>query len=196
MKTKIIKSKGYYRLVVDDKAINAKYNCKREPIVLGIISEINDSGQWCVYDYRLKQNLLPSSHLVDIIQSYKPENDEEKAFLSENLHTFDISEKSGAFSWSKFDCTLYEGGDHPWLTDKTIKNIANTVSTARFTFKKAFKLLQEQKEFWEKFDKDNLQLDEVRISNPYRQITETYVSINFLFEKDPKNEEKKKRFFP
>lgn len=62
---------------------------------------------------------------------------------------------------------------------------------ARFTFKKAFKLLQEQKEFWESFDKKDLELDEVRIDNPHRQVGDGQILAHFLIKKI-KEEEKAK----
>lgn len=179
MKTKIIKSKGYYKLVVDDPEVNAKYNCEKNPILLGCITEFWDASQWRVEDYRLKQNLLPSPYLEDGVQVYTPKNQEEKDFLIKSLHTYNENEK-GEFVWDRFNSTRFEGGDLPCLTDKSLTQYS---TVARFTFKKAFKLLQEQKEFWENFDKKDLKIDEVRIENPYRQISESEISFHFIMER-------------
>lgn len=193
MKTKILKSHGYYKLVVDDTSINSKYKCEDSPIVLGCITEFADASQWRVEDYRLRKNLLPSPYIEDGVQQYLPKNEEEKAFLLENLHTFKVDKKDGSFYWPKFDSTLYEGGDLPCLTDKALTQYN---SVARFTFDTAFKLLQEQKAFWTNFDKDDLKLDEVRIDNPYRQIGESDVSFHFIMKTLNLTEETKKKNKP
>lgn len=175
MKTKIKKSKGYYRLVVDDEEINKKYGFK-ESIVLGCITEFWDAKQWRVEDYRLKEHLMPSPYLEDGVQVFKPRNEKEKQLLMDSLHTYKISE-DGTFSWDRFNATRFEGGDLPCLTDKTLKQYS---PVARFTFKKAYQLLLEQKEFWDNYDKKDLCFDEIRIENPHRQISESEILFKFL----------------
>lgn len=63
VKTKIKRSKGSYRLVVDDKVINKEYECsQKEPVVLAVISNFFDSGCWSVEDFRLTRHRIPSPY--------------------------------------------------------------------------------------------------------------------------------------
>ena len=176
MKTKIVKTRGYYSLIVDDDEINKKYKCESKPIVLGSITEFADAGQWRVEDYRLRKHLLPSAYLEEGVQQYQPVNDEQKAFLETNLYSFEIDKNDGNYSWCQFDSTLYEGGDLPCLTDK---NLTQYSPVARFTFKKAYKLLREQQSFWNSYDSGDLKYDNIRMDNPHRQMGESEVYFNF-----------------
>ncbi len=62
MKTKIIKSKGYYKLIVNDEQVNS-YHKSSEPILLGCLSNYADSKNWTLSDFRLSEHLLPSPGL-------------------------------------------------------------------------------------------------------------------------------------
>ena len=199
MKTKIIKKIGYYKLVIDDKEINKKYNYEDSQIVLGTISEFADVGQWRVEDYRLKKNSIPSPYLEDGVQAYMPKNQDEVNYLEKNLHTFKIDEKTGTYYWPKFDSTLYEGGDHPCLTDPKIKQYN---SVARFTFQKAYELLKEQKSFWETCDENDLTSSRVKINNPMCQMSDSDVCFEFseakkiIMEMTEKQDLEKKKLKP
>ncbi len=199
MKTKIIKKSGYYKLIIDDKEINKKYGYEDNPIVLGTISEFADAGQWRVEDYRLRKNSLPSPYLEDGVQEYKPKNKDEINYLEKNLHTFKVDNQTGIYYWPRFDSTLYEGGDHPCLTDPKIKQYN---SVARFTFQKAYELLKEQKSFWKTCDENDLTSSRVKINNPMRQLSDSEIFFEFseakkiMMEAKEKQEVEKKKLKP
>lgn len=176
MKTKIVKSHGLYKLIVADNNINKKYHFEHKPIVLGAITEFAEAGQWRVEDFRLTKNHIPSPYLDDGVEQYKPMTEDERKFLIDNLHTYEIDEKIGIFYWPRFNSALYDGGDHPCLTNDNMKQYS---AVARFTFKKAFQLLQEQKSFWTTFNSDNLLSPDIAIENSYRQMCESEVYSHF-----------------
>lgn len=172
MKTKIIKSKGYWRLVVQDEEVNQQYDCtNKNPVVLGVLTEFFDSGCWALSDYRLSKHRFPSPYLEEAVQIYHYENEKEKNKVIEYLHTYEISEKEKCIIWSKFDSYAFDG-DNPSHTDK-YGEVYSTV--ARFSFKEGLNRLKQQKEFWENYDKKDLKSDEIRIENIHRQPGETEI---------------------
>lgn len=182
MKTKIIKSEGYYKLVVADEKINEKYDCTNEnPIVLGNMINYFNTGCWTVCDYRLTKTRIPSEYVEEGFQHYSYETQEEKNLVISKIHSYYIDEDNKQISWHRFDSTAYDG-DNPSHTDKTG---AKQTFTARFTFKGAFARLKEQKQFWDNFVGDDLKSDETRIANPHRQMShsEFYNLVKQLQEK-------------
>lgn len=181
MKTKIVKSEGYYKLVVADEEINKKYDCTNEnPIVLGNMINHFNSGCWTVCDYRLTKTRIPSEYLEEGFQDFGYETEAEKELVLSKIHSYYIDEENKNISWHRFDSTAYDG-DNPSHIDST----GRTQSfTARFTYKGAYQRLREQKEFWEKFEGDDLKNEVTRIPNSHRQMhhSEFYKLIKELKE--------------
>lgn len=170
MKTKIVKDKGYYKLIIDDEKINQQYDCSnKDPIVLGHIINFFDSGCWSVCDYRLTKHRSPSPYLEEGVEQYWYTTEEEKLFVLSNLNTYRINQDTKLITWHRFDIYAFDG-DNLNHTDSRGK-IQNEV--ARFTFKGALQRLKEQKEFWSHFDGDDLSNDKTSINNPARQINST-----------------------
>lgn len=179
MKTKIVNLKNVYKLVVDDELTNQVFKCSSErPILLGVITEFYDSDCWSVQDYRLKKNLMPSEYLLDGTEEMKPEDEAQKEKILSKLHTYKIS-KEGIIYWSTFDSVCFDG-DNLGMKD----SLGNSYpDIARFTFKEAYKRLEEQQRFWDNVDKKEITSDSVRIENPHRQASQTDMFFEFALEK-------------
>jgi hypothetical protein len=187
MKTKILKQHGWWKLVVQDEAINQKYKCTNDkPIVLGVITNFGESGCWAAQDYRMKKNLLPSPYLDDSLQEFMPKNEFEKETILKAVKSPTI-EDNGVISWHKFDTYLFDG-DNPSHTSSFGVEFS---ILARFTFKTALKRLQEQKTFWDQFDKEDLTLEEIRLPNPHRQLGDSDF-FNIFFEQRMEDKRKLK----
>lgn len=166
MKVKIKRLEGYYTLVVADQAINEKYEASNErPIVLGKMENFFSSGCWSLSDYRLGKYLHPSPYFEEGIEIMEYSSEKEKNDIISQLHTYKINEEKNLISWSKFDGYVFDG-DNPSCQDKYGNSYS---SVARFTYKEAYKRLKEQKEFWEKYQGDDLTLEELKLPNPHRQ---------------------------
>lgn len=184
MKTKILKTKGYWTLVVQDEQINAKYHAHNDkPIVLASMTEFVESGCWAVKNYRLRKNLVPSQYLEESVQQMLPKNKEEKEKIYSLLHTYYNTEnkQTGIIYWPLFDLYDFQG-DNPEHRDKKGKE-QNVV--ARFSFNGARQRLKEQKEFWENFEKNDLTLEEIRLTNSHRQLNnaEIWEILNYKTKK-------------
>lgn len=180
--TKIKKSKGWYRLVVDDSKINKAYDCsQKEPIVLATISNFFDSGCWSVEDFRLTQHKTPSNYLEGSYQNKKEfKNEQEKNKITSRLHTYieeHINDKNYII-WDSFELAAFDG-DNPSCKDKRGYQ-CNVI--ARFSYKMALAELIKIQSYWNNFNGVNL--EEGRIENKYRQISKTALMIEDLIEEE------------
>jgi len=187
MKTKIKKTKGWYRLMVDDAAINKAYECsQKDPIVLATIGNFFDSGCWDVTDFRITKYTEPNPYFEgsDLCSKYY-KTQEEKDNITSRLHTYREKEEKGKkyIQWNTFDKALWDG-DNPSCKDKsgTEYNV-----TARFTYKKALEKLSEIKQFWDNFEGTDLM--SAKIENPHRQISD----MVFIIEESIAEENKAKK---
>jgi hypothetical protein len=169
MKVKVLRDPGYFRLVCDDEAINKKYDCSQEqPICLARLSTWEGSKCWQLRDMRLEDVCYPFYHLEGSnLQTYMPVDEEDAKNLKSQLRYYKESPE-GEIRWGTFVGIVGMGDrtDHPdnpsW--------IAQSVEGC-WSFNAAREKLKEIKEFWEKFEGDDLKL--AMMENPYRQM---YVS--------------------
>jgi hypothetical protein len=171
MKVKLAKRKGYYRLVVDDKDINAKYNCtQKDPIVLATLSSWEGTECWDLRDLRLCNVIYPSPYLSNSnLQTFLPKNDEEESWITSALKQYEKREDK--YAWSTFDGVVAFG-------DKTFDpNLPTYVSRTMegcWSFSEGMKQFNNIREFWEKFEGNKLESS--KIHNPNLQPSSNYFS--------------------
>ena len=189
LKTKLSKEKGWYRLMVDDAAVNKAYQCKPEkPIVLAVMSNFFDSGCWSVEDFRIAEHNLPNYYFFSSQLSTRVINsEEERQKLISRLHTYREEEKDGIKSivWDSFDKALFIG-DNPSCKDKHGYEY-NMI--ARFTDKAALEEMAIIKEYWNNFE--GTDLSQGKIENPYRQISDDKLRFEELMENYDKTKKPK-----
>lgn len=154
MKTKILKSEGYYKLVVDDKDINDKSQYG-SPIMLACITHFFNSGCWSFDDYRLSDNFIVSRYLNDsddTIYDFVNLPQEDKDLILSKIHTYDM--QNNHLHYWRFNTTDLDG-DIP-QDDKRRQFTTGDFLTkgACFTFKHAYEKLREAKKFWDNYDGD------------------------------------------
>lgn len=192
IKVKIHKGQGCREIVVNDPKINAKYDATNsKPVVLASMVEFFNSGCWGVLDLRISKHKVPSPYLEAGSCFYKPSDEADKEKITSELHTYRLEKsKDGEYvTWNTWDVNCWDG-DNPSCQSKT-GYLYNQV--ARFTYKGALQRLAEIREFWEKFEGDNI--ESVRLENPYRQKSETHFSMMkfILEEKEKANKALKKK---
>lgn len=189
MKTKIKNiGSNCFKLVIDQPGVAHK-----DQPVLGLISHFFASNSWSVEDVRLAKFDRPAPGFeigADRYQACVSTGNEEESSLIRSLLT-DFEEKPGKdggaeFSWCTYD-GLVRGRD------------ANEVSSFDLNLmdgyllfhsrKDALLRLHEMADFWENFpcdaaDPDVIQkVAEVKINNPYRQISESMAMAKLLLVK-------------
>jgi hypothetical protein len=186
MKVKLAKRKGYYRLVVDDKAINEKYKCtQKEPIVLATLSGWEGTQCWDLRDIRLCHVIYPSPYLSSSnLQTFTPKNEEEEGWITSALKQYEKSEDK--YSWSTFDGVVAFGDktfdpDNPDYVGRTLEGC--------WSFSEGMKKFDEIREFWEKFEGNDLAT--TKLINPNLQPSSNYFSsLSIMIEMKalPKND--------
>lgn len=153
MKTKITKSEGYYKLIVDDPVVNATSQFGG-PIVLACITEFAHMKCWSFDDYRLKDHLIPSPYLNDSneeIYKFTELPQEDKDLILSKVTTYTIGEDGNLFYW-RFVTTDLDG-DIPTNDKRRQLTDGSFLTTAAcFTFKAAQTKLKEAKEFWDSYE--------------------------------------------
>jgi hypothetical protein len=166
MKTKIVKTSGYYKLVVADSLINQQYGCTdQRPIVLASMINFFESGCWSLEDYRLSKHYKPSECLEEGLQQYCFKTEKEKDFIISQIHSYTIDEENSVITWPQFDSYAFDG-DNLNQKDSLGKSYP---AVARFTFQTAYATLREAKSFFAHFDGDDLITNAVKLDNIHRQ---------------------------
>lgn len=166
MKVKLIKRKGYYQLVVDDKDINNKYDCsQKKPIILATLNSWEGTKCWSLHDLRLSPYRPPSPYLDGSNIEYRtPVNEEEEQLITCVIKNY---EKRGQqIVWSTFSGVV-GGGDK--TNDPTIPEYVKASLQGCWSFDEGIKQLNVIRDFWETFEGDNIA--DVKIHNPYSQPT-------------------------
>lgn len=167
MKVKLLKDKGYFRLVCDEQEINEKYSCANDPICLANLSTWEGSKCWKIRDMRLEDVFLPSPHLEgNNRQEYLPVDQADAASLKSKLHYYKES-PDGLIKWGTFVGVVGMGDrtDHPdnpaWIAQSVEGCWSYPAARAKF---------KEIRDFWENFEGDDLKL--AMQPNPHKQIRE------------------------
>lgn len=171
MKVKLAKRKGYYRLVVDDKEINAKYNCtQKEPIVLAILSGWEGTECWSLQDLRLCHVIYPSQYLSSSnVQSFTPKNEEENSWVTSSLKQYE--KRGDEYAWSTFN-GIVAFGDKTF--DPDVPSYVSRSLQGCWSFAEGMKKFNEIREFWEAFDGNDL--ESTKMVNPNFQPSSNYFS--------------------
>lgn len=153
MKTKIIKSEGYYKLIVDDPVINATSRFGG-PIVLACITEFFHMKCWSFDDYRLKEHLIPSPYLNDSndrISNFTQLPQEDKDLILSKVKTYTIDDDGHLFYW-RFVTTDLDGDIPSKDKRRQLTDGSFLTEAACFTFKGAQAKLKEAKVFWDSYE--------------------------------------------
>ena len=143
MKTKIVKSKGLYNLIIDDPKINGAFSFN-DPILLACLSNFADSKNWTLSDVRLSEHLNLSPYLFNSVEEYKAHNEEEFQSIISKLKTYRISDTPLHIIWNTYNTIVLDDADnHPSLHGLDFPNFAC------FSFKHGYKKLCAMKDFWE-----------------------------------------------
>lgn len=171
MKVKLAKRKGYYRLVVDDKAINEQYDCSQEdPIVLATLSSWEGTECWELNDLRLCNVIHPSPYLSgNNVQSYKPKNEEEEFWITSALMQYEKREDK--YYWSTFNGVVAFGDK---TFDPDVPSYVSRSMEGCWSFSEGMKKFNEIREFWESFNGNDLK--STKINNPNLQPIDGYFS--------------------
>jgi hypothetical protein len=169
MKVKLAKRKGYYRLVVDDKDINKKYDCtQKQPIVLACLSGWEGTECWSLHDMRLSHVIYPSPYLDSSnIQSYTPQNEEEESWLISALKQYE--KQDDKYVWSTFNGVVAFGDK---TFDPDVPSYVSRSLQGCWSFAEGMKKFNEIREFWENFSGDDLK--STQIVNPNFQPSSNY----------------------
>lgn len=162
MKTKIVKSKGVYQLIIDDKKINEAYSFS-DPILLACLSNYADSQNWTLSDVRLSENLNLSPYLFNSVEEYNAHNEEEFHSIISQLRTYKTSDKPLHLYWNTYNTLVLDDADN----QPSLKGL-NFPDFACFSFQHGYQKLREMKEFWENIQ-EPYPTSEHLIENKHRQ---------------------------
>ncbi len=180
MKTKIYKSEGYYRLLVNDDKVN-HFHKSQDPILLGCITHYANTGFWTVLDFRLSTHCLPSAYLIDGIEEFVAKDEEEAQHVKNTLEHYRISNDNPlSFYWNRYYCTSFDGADK-FPTQADNEKFLYVPRHACYSFKKANEKLMEMKTYWEAVRDDKITADHL-IPNPNLQRS----SSEFIFDRTMK----------
>ena len=170
MKTKIIKSKGYYKLIVNDEQVNS-YHKSSEPILLGCLSNYANSKNWTLSDFRLSEHLLPSPYLSNSLEEYIANDEEEYLSILSQLRNYRTSDRPLHLLWNTYNTIVLDDADNqPSLSG------LNFPEWAFFTYKKGFEKLIEMKNYWENVNEKFISAEHL-IENKHRQPSSSHFSF-------------------
>jgi hypothetical protein len=182
MKTKLIKNGSSFYLFLDEKLINEKYGCSQQnPIMLAKLTDFADTKFYKLVDLRLT-NYDGVSALLEptSIEKYAPKNNADKEKLLSNLDTY--SEINGIVYWSTFNGVVAFG-------DKTehskLPYSLKMYGEGAWSYKLGLQELKKIRDFWNEYNHSDL--SDIRIYNPYQQMSLFEYQHNFPLDRKIKN---------